>query len=300
MRFSGYEMVVMSVLAIIVAMLWGVNVTVSKYLLEQMPALLLLTVRFFMVALLLLPFFPRPPVPLYHLLSLVSLLFVGHVSCMTLALHFGLDASVAVIVQQAGVPCVMLLAVLLCQEKLKLLTFLGVLLAMMGTVVLMGSPSSMMHPVAFFMMVLSVLLWSGYSIMCKGLPKGSGLAVIAWVSMLSVPVMLVASLIFERNQLAVLSTMSGPMMISLAYMVIFSAILAHGLWYYLLTRYAVHHVAPFILLVPLFGVGSAILLLQESITSHTVLGGVLMLCGVLSVMITRPVGAEVRIRSDDV
>ncbi len=67
----------------------------------------------------------------------------------------------------------------------------------------------------------------------------------------------------------------------IAYLAFAATTLGWGLWGYLLREYSAGTVAPFSLLVPVFGLGFAALLLGEPLTARTVVAAVLVVCGVL-------------------
>ena len=68
---------------------------------------------------------------------------------------------------------------------------------------------------------------------------------------------------------------------AVAYIAFAATTFGWGLWAYLLRHYAAGTVAPFSLLVPIFGLGFAALLLDEPLTARTVIAAVLVVSGVL-------------------
>ena len=58
----------------------------------------------------------------------------------------------------------------------------------------------------------------------------------------------------------------------------------YGLWFHLLNRHPVNHVMPFLLLLPVTAMISAVLLLDEVVTTVTVTGAALVLSGVGTMM----------------
>ena len=68
---------------------------------------------------------------------------------------------------------------------------------------------------------------------------------------------------------------------AIAYVAWISTLLGFGIWGFLLRRYESSVVAPFSLLVPVFGLGFAALLLGEELTWRTVVAALLVVSGVL-------------------
>jgi len=70
-------------------------------------------------------------------------------------------------------------------------------------------------------------------------------------------------------------------MLVLAYLAFGATILGYGLWSRLLSRYPASQVAPFSLLVPVVGISSAALLLDERLGHLQLIGAVLVMAGLL-------------------
>ena len=68
---------------------------------------------------------------------------------------------------------------------------------------------------------------------------------------------------------------------AVAYIAFAATTLGWGLWAYLMRAYSASTVAPFSLLVPVFGLGFAALLLGEPLGIRTVIAAVLVVSGVL-------------------
>jgi O-acetylserine/cysteine efflux transporter len=65
-------------------------------------------------------------------------------------------------------------------------------------------------------------------------------------------------------------------------MAFISTLLAFGIWGFLLRTYSASFVAPFSLLVPIFGMGSAAILLDESFGPLRLAGAALVLAGLIA------------------
>jgi O-acetylserine/cysteine efflux transporter len=70
-------------------------------------------------------------------------------------------------------------------------------------------------------------------------------------------------------------------MLVLVYLAFGATILGYGLWSRLLSRYPASQVAPFSLLVPVVGLTSSALLLDERLSSLQLLGALLVMLGLL-------------------
>ena len=64
--------------------------------------------------------------------------------------------------------------------------------------------------------------------------------------------------------------------------------IGYGAWYWLLKRYAVNQVMPFMLLMPVFGVASGAAFLDEPVTLVLVAGAALTILGIGIILVRRP------------
>jgi len=125
-------------LALTTMLLWGLNFAVAKLALTEFPPILLSALRFTLVALILLPFIPRPKRirPIIELALTLGLLQFPMV-------FFGLtrlDASTASIVLQLQVPLGVVMAAVLLGEKLTWRHGIGMAVAFAGVALIAGAP----------------------------------------------------------------------------------------------------------------------------------------------------------------
>ena len=215
-----------------VVVIWGFNFVAVTLVIEGMSPFMMLTIRFLLVAMILLPFYPKPPIPIKQILIVAITFGFLHVGSMFWSIHMGLNASVGIVVDQVGVPFSILLAFIFFKEKPSATEITGIIFATIGTFILAGTPNSIGNPVAFMLMVGTGFFWALYSIELKKFNSPSPLGLVAWVSLFSCLISLVLSLIFEENQISLLRDATSANWIALSYTVIFASILAHGTWAY--------------------------------------------------------------------
>src|SRR5246127_2552440 len=113
-----------------------------------------------------------------------------------------------------------------------------------------------------------------------------------WSSVLTVPQVLLMSLLLEYGQLASLVTADEHGWLALAYTIFIGGIVGFGLWFLLIARCSMGRVAPFGLLLPLFALMSSVLFLGDRMTPKLIVGGLLAISGVALTQIrpsSRPV-----------
>jgi len=134
----------------------------------------------------------------------------------------------------------------------------------------------------------STFSWGIANIFVKRVSDVPSQSLLAWMSLFTVPLLLLLSVLFEPNGFPLLSHAPLSAWLGLAYTVLASTVIAYGLWYYLLAKYTVSQVAPFSLLTPVFGIAAGQLFFQEALTEATLWGGAITIAGVAIIVIRRP------------
>lgn len=275
-------------LAILVSLCWGGNYVAAKISLSVLPPFLLLMLRFGVIALLLVPFFPRPPLPWKHIAALALLLGTLHFGLMFFAMWFGLSVSGTIVAGQLGVPFACLLGSILYNDRLGRWRSLGMLVAFAGVLIIAGSPQIVVAFGAFLIACVASLCWGAANVWMKHMGKAPILPLLGWMAVFAIPQFALLSLLFEQGQWEAVTQARWPQWAALSYTVVFSTLVAYGGWYWLLSRFPVSHVTPFNLLVPVFGLAIAQAFYAEPMTLQFVSGTVLTLIGVAIIMIRRP------------
>lgn len=275
-------------LSILIALIWGLNFIAAKEAASYFPVFFLLGFRLLLVALILLPFVKTTGVSIRKVL-LISVTFAAlHCSLMFFALRMGLDVNVAVVVDQMRVPFAALLGYLFLRERLKSKAIVGMVVAILGTFVIMETPNAVGNTVAFFLALASTLAWAFYNLQVKDLGRVKLTSFIGLVSLFGSVQLLFLSALLEDGQMGLLKEMPLSVGFSIGYMVIAATIVAHGVWYLLLCKYPVNVIAPYTLLVPVFGMIASAVFMGEEMTLHLLLGAALTLAGVAMIVMRRP------------
>ena len=276
---------------VLVMLIWGLNFVVAKWGLAQLPPILLMALRFGLVAVLLLPFVRLPRDKLRAIAALSFTLGCAHFSLMFTGLR-DVDAAAASIAIQLQVPFAALLAALLFKDKLGWRRTAGMVVALGGVVLMAGDPRFSSDPVPLLLIVGASFTWAVANIQIKQMGAIDGFALNAFMSLFATPQLLVASAFLETGQIDALLKADAWGWSSVVYMAVMVTIVTYVLWYRLLRRYTVNQAMPFTLLVPVFGVLSGVLLLGEPLGWRTALGGVATLVGVGIIVLRRPRLAE--------
>lgn len=275
-------------LAVLVSLCWGANYVAAQMAMEVIPPFLLLLLRFMIVAALLLPFCARPRIPLWQLGMLAFLLATLHFGLMFFSMWWGLSVSGTIVAGQLGVPFSCLLGSILFNDRLGRWRSLGMLVAFIGIILIAGSPQITATFAAFLVACFASLAWGTANIWMKRMGSVPILPLLAWMSLLAVPQFAVLTAIFDENHLTILRSAGWQQWAALSYTVVFSTLVAYGLWYWLLKHFPVSQVTPFNLLVPVFGLTIAHWVYAEPLTLQFISGTVLTLVGVAIIMFRRP------------
>lgn len=283
-------------IALLVAVFWGLNFAVSKSGLEQFPPLFMIALRFGLVAALLVPFVPRPHRRIKEIALFSVTLGFLHFSLMFNGLA-RVDAAVAAITIQIQVPFAALLSAILYNDPPGWRRLLGMALAIAGVAILAGEPRTSSALWAVGMIVAAALVWAVSNIQMKQLADVDGFALNGWMALLAAPQLMLASLIIEEGQWQAVTTAGWLDWGTIAYQAVIVVILCYGLWYGLLRRHSVNQVMPVTLLVPLFGVLSGVVFLGEALTWTLAAGAAATIAGVAIIVSRRPKLVEPKTRA---
>jgi O-acetylserine/cysteine efflux transporter len=270
-------------LALLVVLVWGLNFVFIKWGVEEVPPLLLTGLRYLCAALPMVFFVRRPQVKTGTLVIYGLAIGLAQFGLLFSAIKLGMPAGLASLIIQTQAFFTIALAMLFLGEKLGRMQALGALVAIAGIGVIATERFEITALVPLLMVVLAALFWGVANIASKKAGQIDMLSFVVWGSLVPIMPLLALSLLVE-----------GPAAISAAFVAIsprtvgivlfngyVATIIGFGLWSYLLKRYPAGLIAPFSLLVPVFGIGFAYLLLDEVITMIEVVGSILVFAGLL-------------------
>lgn len=274
-------------MALAVMAIWGTNFAVSRYALQDFQPLTLMALRFAVVAALLLPFVKVPRDKLRQIF-LYSLVLGGlHFPLMLTGMQ-GAEASTASIVIQLQVPFASILAAFFFKDKLGWRRGVGMAVAFGGVAIIAGRSSGNSDLTHLALIMAAAAAFSFSNIQLKWMGSIDPFQLNAYMALFAVPQLLLMSLLLESDQIGQITGAGWDSWACLAYMAGMSTIVAYGLWQPLVKQFEVNQTVPFLMLVPVFGVGSGVLWLGEPMSWNLVLGGLLVVAGVGIILIRRP------------
>ncbi len=265
---------------LLIDLLWAFNIVAIKESVLAMPPLLAVGLRYGIVL----------------LVCATSLRIVeGRMRLVILtafvtgALQFGLggysyqiatNLSALAIAGQLGVPLSLILAILIDGERIAWKRAVGILLAISGVTLLVFDPRIVDERLGILLTFGASLCWASGNLLFRRLTGIPVLTLYGWQAVVSLPVLLIASALFEPGGIAGLPQVPLTAFGWVLYSAIAASLVGHAGMSWLVQRYPVTLITPFTLPTPLLAVAFATLVYGTPVTPIMLLGGLLTLIGV--------------------
>lgn len=272
-------------LALLVVIGWGLNFVVIRYALAELPPLLLGALRFMAVAFPAVFFIKPPPISARLLIAYGMLISFGQFALLFLAMYYGMPAGLASLVLQSQMLFTLVFARLFLGEQWQWQQFAAMLVAGAGLVLLATqSGATEMTLLGFVLTIAAASSWGAGNIINRiiaQLPGVSVMSLIVWGALIPIGPFLLCSYLFEGADAigSSLAHAGWQSIWSVAYLALIATYFGYGSWNYLMRHYPASVVAPLTLLVPVVGLFSAWLILDEQLNLMQGLGIALILLG---------------------
>jgi O-acetylserine/cysteine efflux transporter len=280
-------------LAVVCALVWGFVFVVIRWGLDELPPLLFTALRFASAALaipvlaLLTSGGWRPPVAWHLIITIGLVLGVCQFGLLFLGMALGLPAGLASLVMQSQAFFTTLLSVILLAERPGAQRLTGMAVAFGGIALIATALPSGGSQLGLLCCLGGGLSWAVANILTRKARARNALQMMVWVSLIPPLPLAALSWFFEGPAaFAALTELSGTAVFAVLYNGYIANLLGFGLWTWLLTRNPATRVAPFSLLVPVFGMGFAWLLLGETLSPLKIAGCLAVLAGLCLTILT--------------
>ncbi|MCW6512709.1 EamA family transporter [Lichenifustis flavocetrariae] len=261
-------------LGVLVAALWGFNFVAARLALAHISPLLLVALRFGIASLPAM-FLPRPRVSWSRMVALASTLFIGQFSFLFWGMHVGMPPGLASVLTQFQAVLTMVLAGAFLREMPAPRQIVGLLIATAGLILVAATVGRAgVTLTGLLLTLLAAASWAVGNVLLRAVGRTDMLSLIVWLSVIPPLPMLLLSLAVDGPP-AIVSVMSSGMWISLLavlYIAVAATLGGYALWGHLLRLYPAGSVAPFALLVPVFGLLSARITLGEQFSPMRLTG----------------------------
>jgi O-acetylserine/cysteine efflux transporter len=266
----------------LVAAVWGFNFVVIAVGVDEFPPLLFAVLRFVAAALPAVFFVGRPCVAWRWILLIGLTLAAGQYGLLFTAIHLGLPAGLASVLLQSQAAFTMALAVAVLGERVYLRQVVGLLVAFGGMALIavdLGAGGSLL---AFALCIGAAACWSVGNIGIRQARPANMLNLMVWISVVPPVPLLGLSLLLEgpRDAWTALRGIDAAGLGAIVYIAYLSTLVAFGLWAWLIGRYGAATVAPYSLLVPVLGLSSAAIVLDEPLTLPRIVAALLVVGGI--------------------
>jgi O-acetylserine/cysteine efflux transporter len=272
-----------TLLAILVASLWGFNFVVIDWGMGSVPPLLFAAIRFAVVAVPACFFVPRPPVPFRTVAAVGAFMSLGQFGLLYLSMHLGMPPGLAALVLQAQVVFTIVIAAVVLRERPSRAQVAGVALGVLGLAVVALGRGGHVPAAALVLCVAAGLSWGIGNVVSRASRAPGGLALTVWSATI-VPVPLLALSLLVDGPAAVshgLMHLGWDGILSTVYTAGLCSLVGYAIFNRLLSKYPSGHVVPWVLLAPVVAMAASWALLGEVPGTAEIAGAILLVIGVL-------------------
>lgn len=271
-------------IALLVAFAWGANFTVTKVSLEEIPLFLLLCLRFVFIVFPFIFFVKRPrEITWTHLIAISSCLFIAKFSFVFGSIAVGLSPGIGSLTLQTQALFTIILSAIIFKTKIQTKQIVGMVVALGGIAMIGLQQQATGNLLGFVLILCGAVMWSISNILYSKAKHADAFALTVWMSLFPPIPYFIGSLGFEGWEIIkdVLTNFSMKMFWCLTFMIGFSTLLAGTCWAYLFKKYDASVVAPYSLLIPVFGILTSWIFLGEKYTMMTVMACLVIFTGLV-------------------
>ncbi len=272
-----------TLLALLIAAVWGFNFIAAKWAVEDFPPLFANGIRFLAVLIVLLPFLRVVPGKMRPLLTAAVTLGVLHFGLLFWGMSLAGGVGSVAIASQLNVPFSTILAVVILKETVGWPRILGISISFLGVMFLGFDPVIFAYWDGVMAIIAAAFVYAVCAVMMRQLKDVPALTMQAWVALAGLVGSLALSLVLEQGQAGSIDSAGTRAWLSILYAGWVSTLIGHGGANYLFRTYEVSMVSPYFLALPFFSVIGGVLLLDEVVGWQMFLGGGLTIMGVLIV-----------------
>ncbi|MFI1656253.1 EamA family transporter [Streptomyces sp. NPDC020472] len=255
-------------LAALVTAVWGVNFVVIEIGLDHFPPLLFSALRFLVAALPAVFLVGRPKVAWKWIVGVGLALGVAKFGLLFTGMDLGAPAGLSSLVLQVQAVFTALFAFAALGERPGRRKLAGMAVALAGIGVAAVDEGAAGSVTGFALVIAAAACWGVSNVLTRKAAPPDALNFMVWVSTVPVLPLLALSLLLEgpERDLAALRGLDWTGVGVIVYVAWITTVFGFGAWGWLLRRHPASSVAPFSLLVPVFGMSSAALFLGEGVS----------------------------------
>lgn len=278
------------IIAVAVVAVWGINFTVIKVALGDFPPLMFAALRFTFAFIPAVFFLKRPAVPWGTLAAYGVFIGAGQFGILYVAMKSDISPGMASLVLQTQVFFTIGLSMALAGERVKPYQVAALGLAVAGIAVIASNTGGSTTAKGLFLALVAAFSWACGNIVSKRAGSVNMLAFVVWSSVFALPPLYALTFIFEGwgDVQAGFQAADWQTWLALAYQSVGNTMFGYGAWGWLLSKHPAAAITPMALLVPVFGMASAALFLDEPLPGWKLAAAALIIAGLaLNVVVPR-------------
>lgn len=270
---------------VLIQCLWGFNWVALKEGLSEFPPLLMMAIRFMLTFALLAPFLRWPRGSIWTMLAGAVVTGPIHFALMFVGMAHAKDIAPLAVATNLSVPFATVLAAIFLKDRIGIWRASALALSFGGVALVGFDPRVLEYSLALGLVISGALAWSIGAIILRAVKTAGAFDMQAWVAMIAWPPLLAASVMFEGDPLTVITHATWRGWLAVAYVVLAATVIAHAGFYFLLRRYPIPMMAPYLLIAPMLGIFAGVLWFGDVLTWRMLVGGMITFTGVLIITI---------------
>lgn len=273
-------------IAVFCAFAWGFSFVVIKIGLNTFPPLMFSAIRFFLAALPLVFFLRKPDVSWKIILGMGLALGVVKFTLLFVGLNIGASAGLASIVMQSQAFFTVILMALFYGIRPSRRQAVGLVIAFSGLAMIGVYSNTDAGSLGLAFVGLAGLAWAVSNLIMRQAGQIKMLNLMVWVCLVPPLPLAILSIIFEGTDASfnAIKNIDWSGMAAVLYVAYVATILAYAGWGRLIQKFGPNQVAPFSLLVPVFGMSTSAIILGETFGILQLIASLIVLAGIALVI----------------
>jgi O-acetylserine/cysteine efflux transporter len=266
---------------------WGTNFVVIKAGLAELPPFLFAALRFAACVLPFAFFIERPKIRWRWLVAYGVVLGAGQFGLLFYAMRADISPGMASLLIQVQVFFTIGFSMWLFRERAAPVTWIGTLISAAGLAVIAFHLDASITAKGVGIVICAAMGWAVANIIVKRAARESGainmVGFMVWSSIFAVPPLIAISLALEGVDVAwrAVTTAGVVAWAAVAWQAVGNTLFGYAMWSWLLTRYDSAVVAPYAMLIPIFGMGSSAFFLGEPLPPWKIASAAMVLGGIM-------------------
>jgi O-acetylserine/cysteine efflux transporter len=275
-----------TLLAVLATILWGFTFVAIKVGLGEFPPLLFAALRFLVVAIPAVAFVPRHGIPWRWIIAVGLAMGTFQYAFLYVGMEQGMPSGLSSLIIQSQALFTLLLSTCILQDVPRRQQWVGVGLALAGMATIALDRGGHTPLLGLLLVVGAAMSWAVGNICIKMARVSNGFRLFAWMSVVPPLPLLTLSVVFESGQWSALRSLTPLGIGTILYTSLIASLLCFGFWAFLVQHYSPNRVAPFSLLVPIFGLLFSVILLEDSLSQVEIIGAALVFSGLCLTILT--------------